>query len=67
MPSTIRPGDTLYDAHYVAAQLGLKVGTVYRMVQAGEIECVRVGRGGRTLRFTERQIADYLNARRERK
>lgn len=62
--STIRPDDELLDVHQVAALLGLKPHTIYKMVQADVIDCIRVGKGNRELRFTRRQVTDYLNRRR---
>ena len=63
---TIRADDVanLANVDALAERLGLSKRTVYKMVETGQIECVRVGYGNRNIRFTDRQIAEYLNRRR---
>ena len=63
---TIRPEDTaaLLRVADVAARLGVSRRTVYKLTDAGLLECVYVGISNRSIRITERQLADYLNRRR---
>jgi len=62
---TIRTDEgALLNVRAVADRLGLSPRTIYKIVEAGQIECVRVGFGSRNIRFTERQVAEYLNRRR---
>jgi excisionase family DNA binding protein len=50
----------LYTSDEVCEYLGIKRSTLRSMVSSGKIVCIRVGR---TPRFTEEQIRDYLEAR----
>lgn len=51
------------DAREAAAYLAVKVGTIYRMVRAGELPHVRVGRN---IRFRIKDLNDYLEERTSR-
>jgi len=58
--NAIRGLPTLFTYQQVAGYLALSVVTVKRLVSAGEIGCIPVGR--RKVRFTVRHIQDYLTA-----
>jgi excisionase family DNA binding protein len=64
-PTTVRPVDpALADVRFltvaeVAALMRVSKMTVYRMVHAGELPAVRVGR---SFRVPERAVHDYLRA-----
>lgn len=44
----------------VAERLEVGVGTVYALVGAGRLKCVRVGLGRGTIRITEDQLAEFM-------
>ena len=44
----------------LATLLRLGENAVYAMVAAGEIACLRVGPGKRSIRFTQAHVDDYL-------
>lgn len=49
--------ERLLSAHDVAAQFGIRVGTVYAWVSRGQIPCVRIRRA---LRFSPQQLAAWI-------
>jgi excisionase family DNA binding protein len=51
-------GPTFLTVAEVAAQMRVSKMTVYRLVHAGELEAVRVGR---SFRVPESAVADYLS------
>lgn len=44
---------------YWAKKIDVCDRTIYRAIQGGELECLRIGRA---VRITKRQFAQYLNA-----
>lgn len=48
-----------FPMHYWADKVGVCDRTIYRAIQAGELECLRIGKA---VRITKRQFAQYLNA-----
>ena len=50
----------MFKVRDVARIIGLGVNAIYAMVSAGEIGCLRVGPGRRSIRFTQTHIDDYL-------
>jgi excisionase family DNA binding protein len=50
----------LLTAKQVSAFLNVTAGTVYRMVERGELPAVRLGPSGRTLRFRSDQLRIWL-------
>jgi len=53
--------EPLYKVEEVARRLNVSASTVYRMVQAGQIEHHRIGCGRGAIRFSESQVRSYLN------
>jgi excisionase family DNA binding protein len=53
----------LWSVKQLASFLGVKPGTVYKMVERGELPVVRLGLRGRTLRFRREQVEVWLVAR----
>lgn len=50
----------LWTVKQLAAFLGVRPGTVYKMVERGELPAVRLGQHGRTLRFRREQVEAWL-------
>jgi excisionase family DNA binding protein len=49
--------EKLCNVDNVAENLGISVSNVYKLSEKGEIESIKIGS---SLRFTEKQIADYI-------
>ena len=54
------PPSPLWTVKELASYLNVKPGTVYKMVERGEIPVVRLGRNGRTLRFRRAHVEAWL-------
>lgn len=50
----------LWTVKQLATFLCVKPGTVYKMVERGELPVVRLGQNGRTLRFRREQVEVWL-------
>lgn len=48
-----------FPIHYWAKKIGVCDRTIFRAIQDGKLECLRIGRA---VRITKRQFAQYLNA-----
>jgi excisionase family DNA binding protein len=46
----------------VADRLRVSPSTVYSLVEGGRIPCYRIGTGRGSIRFTEAQVAEFLQA-----
>ena len=46
----------------VADRLRVSASTIYNLVEAGKFPCYRIGTGRRAIRFTEEQIAAFLES-----
>lgn len=53
----------LWTVKQLAAFLGVKPGTVYKMVEREELLAVRLGQNGRTLRFRREHVEAWLAGR----
>jgi excisionase family DNA binding protein len=58
MPGSTEPAEVLHDAHYASRRLGVPFRRIYELVAVGELACFKLGH--RTMRFSDRQIDDYL-------
>ena len=63
LPPALSAGNSqtpLWTVKQLAEFLGVKPGTVYKMVERDEIPAVRLGQHGRTLRFRQEQVNAWL-------
>jgi excisionase family DNA binding protein len=58
------PENQLFTAEQVAKRLQIRPSTVLRLAVKGEINGVKLGK---SWRFTEQDIADYIESQREKK
>jgi excisionase family DNA binding protein len=61
MSGSSEPAEVLRDAHYASRRLGVPFRRIYELVAAGDLACYKLGR--RTMRFSDRQIDEYLRTR----
>lgn len=66
MPITERDLDELHTIDEVAGILHVGRSTVYRMIDARQIDTVRIGSGRGRRRVTHRALLDYVNRSVER-
>lgn len=58
---------SLWTVKQVADYLNIKPGTVYRMVERGELPAIRIGVTGRTLRFRQSEVEGWISGCQQRK
>ena len=55
--------EVLLKAEDVADILGLSKGMVYKMVRLGLLPCIKLGATGKSVRFTRKQIAEFIQSK----
>ena len=53
----------LLKAEDVANILGLSKGMVYKMVRLGLLPCIKLGATGKSVRFSRKQIAEFIQSK----